>query len=62
MKISLTVSKLWSGHEKLTEGQTDVRTDGQTDRWTDRWHNIIRPVFDGHIKNVKSKLYHIENS
>ena len=44
MKISLTVSELWSGHEKLTDGQTDVRTDG----------GQIRLVFDGRLKKYLS--------
>ena len=38
MKISLTVSELWSVHEKLMDGQTDGRS-----------HDIIRHVFDGCI-------------
>ena len=44
MKISSTVSEVWSGHEKLTDGQAD------TDRRTDGRQDIVRPVFDGRIK------------
>ena len=36
------LSELWSGHEKLTDGQTDGEIAGG--------HDIIRPVFDGRIK------------
>ena len=35
MKLSHTVSKLWSGHECSTAGQTDGQTDGRTDGRTD---------------------------
>ena len=28
----IRVMELWSGHEKLTDGQTDVRTDGRRTR------------------------------
>ena len=42
MKISCTVSELWSELEKLTYGQMDKRMDGV--------HEIIPPVFDGHTK------------
>ena len=35
MKISQRVFELLSGHEIMTDGQTDRQTDGQTDRRTD---------------------------
>ena len=36
MKLSQTVSKLWTGHEFSTpDGRTNGRTDGQMDGWTD---------------------------
>ena len=31
------------------------KVNGRTDRWTDGGHNIIRPVFDGHIKRIHPK-------
>ena len=31
MKISWKVSKLWSGHQKLTDGQTDGHPDRRMD-------------------------------
>ena len=61
MKISWTVSVLWSGHEKLTDIQTDRRMSGQTDRRTDGGHDIIRPVFDRHMKTVVIIIYFIRN-
>ena len=49
MKVSWMVSELWSGHEKLTDGQIDGRRD--------RGHDIIRPVFDGRIKTKMALNY-----
>ena len=41
MKLSLTVSKLWSGHECSTAGRTDGQTDGRTDTQKFGGYNII---------------------
>ena len=45
-------------HENILNGirvmertrKVNGRMDRQTDRPTDGWHDIIRPVFDGHLK------------
>ena len=34
----------------------DRQTDGWTDGWMDERHDIIRPVFDGHIKSIGTSL------
>ena len=54
MKISWRLSELWTGQEKLMDRQTDRRMAGG--------HDIIRPIFDGHIKSVFILYFNGANS
>ena len=47
-------------HENILNGirvmERTRKVNGRTDRRTDGGHDIIRPVFDGRIKNLKNQL------